>query len=94
MWHGARMTNSDAPRRAIVPSFRALAKDHALAAATLTEKAATATVLDGYSPEQVDDMFELAKLHALVSLACSEVAPPERRACTSRTVDLTAPAVN
>lgn len=87
------MTTSDAPRRAISPSFRSLAKDHALAAHELTEKAASASVLDGYSTEQLEDMIELAKLHALVSLACSEVAPPERRACTTRPVDLTPPAV-
>lgn len=88
------MTTSDAPRRAIAPSFRALAKDHALAAHNITEKAIELTVLDGYCQDQIDQLFDLAQLHALVSLACSEVAPPERRACTRRTVDLTPPAVN
>lgn len=82
------MTHDAAPRRAIVPSFRQLAKDHALAAHELTERAASAH----YAPE-VEKALDLAQLHALVSLACSEVAPPERRACTSRTVDLTPPAV-
>ena len=87
------MSLHEAPRRAIVPSFRALAKDHALAAHELTEQAATAPVSDGFTQAEIERMLDLAQLHALVSLACSEVAPPERRACTSRSVDLTAPAV-
>lgn len=69
-----------------------MAKDHALASHELTEQVASATVLDGYTQDQIEQMLDLAQLHALVSLACSEVAPPERRACTSRTVDLTPPA--
>lgn len=77
----ASMTTSEAPK---APSFRKLAKEHALAAHNIVDQS------DG--PLR-DEMLDLAQLHALVSLACSEVAPPERRACTTRQVDLTPPAV-
>lgn len=85
------MTNSDAPRRAIAPSFRALAKEHALAATRFVSEAGNVGLTNA---DLTDRLLDWAQVHALVSLACSEVAPPERRACTSRTVDLTPPAVN
>lgn len=81
------MIQDAAPRRAIVPSFRALAKEHALAATRFVNEAGDVGLTNA---DLTDRLLDWAQVHALVSLACSEVAPPERRACTSRTVDLAA----
>ena len=71
------------------PSYRDLAKKHAQAASEMAwiadeEHARTQGLSEAY--------LDMAQMHALVSLACSAVAPPVRRErCRSphvRTVDL------
>lgn len=82
---------SDAALERTKLSYRELAKRHARAASDCAFKAANSRS----GSTEAADLTDMAQVHALVSLACSSVAPPIRRERCSvghvRTVDLGAP---